>query len=176
MPLALALLMPMIGAGTTQLPFEKLFAFASRLLIQAPASLIVMFAHRCLATILALTCMLLSGGCATPVGVERADPQSVHRELTGNVLSTGEVSQFTQNVLRLGGIAEIAEDDPEAALATLRQAVTAGVAGQNAMFAYAELAFKTRFGRWWPPILSGFGSLCLCLPLRWRSTSRAAPG
>jgi pimeloyl-ACP methyl ester carboxylesterase len=99
-------------------------------------------AHRRLAPILALACVLLSGGCATPVGVERADPQSVHRELTGNVLSTGELSGFTQNVLRLGGMAETAEDDPEAALATLHEAVTSGVAGQNAMFAYAELGFK----------------------------------
>jgi pimeloyl-ACP methyl ester carboxylesterase len=101
-----------------------------------------MFAHRHLAAILALASVLLSGGCATPVGVERSDPQSVHRELTGNVLSTGELGDFTQNVLRLGGIAEIAEDDPEAALAMLHEAVATGVAGQNAMFAYAELAFK----------------------------------
>src|ERR671919_443683 len=101
-----------------------------------------MFAPRRLAPILNLACVLLSGGCATPVAVERADPQSVHRELTGNVLSTGELSQFTQNVLRLGGIAEIAEDDPEAALATIHNAVVSGLAGPNAMFAYAELAFK----------------------------------
>jgi pimeloyl-ACP methyl ester carboxylesterase len=58
------------------------------------------------------------------------------------MLSTGELSQFTQNVLRLGGIAEIAEDDPEAALATIHNAVVSGLAGPNAMFAYAELAFK----------------------------------
>jgi pimeloyl-ACP methyl ester carboxylesterase len=45
-------------------------------------------------------------------------------------------------VLRLGGIAEIAENDPEAALATIHDAVVTGIAGPNAMFAYAELAFK----------------------------------
>jgi pimeloyl-ACP methyl ester carboxylesterase len=84
----------------------------------------------------------VASGCATPVGVERADSQSVHRELTGNVLSTGELSDFTQNVLRLGGIAERAEDDPEAALATIHEAVVTGFAGPNAIFAYAELAFK----------------------------------
>ena len=58
------------------------------------------------------------------------------------MLSTGELSDFTQNVLRLGGIAELAEDDPAAALAALHEAVTTGIAGPNAMFAYAELAFK----------------------------------
>ena len=58
------------------------------------------------------------------------------------MLSTGELSDFTQNVLRIGGIVELAKDDPEAALATIHDAVITGVAGPNAMFAYAELAFK----------------------------------
>jgi hypothetical protein len=66
-----------------------------------------------------------------------AGPQSVHRKLTGNVLSTGELSDFTQNVLRLGG-----ESDPETALATIHDAVVTRVAGPNAIFAYSELAFK----------------------------------
>jgi pimeloyl-ACP methyl ester carboxylesterase len=99
-------------------------------------------ARKPLAMLCGLLALLLAAGCATPVGVERADPQSVHRELTGNVLSTGELSDFTQNVLRLGGIADVAEDDPETALATIHHAVVTGVAGPNALFAYAELAFK----------------------------------
>jgi pimeloyl-ACP methyl ester carboxylesterase len=98
--------------------------------------------HERLASLCGLLALLLAAGCATPIGVERADPQSVYRELTGNVLSTGELSDFTQNVLRLGGIADVAEDDPAAALAKLHEAVTTGIAGPNAMFAYAELAFK----------------------------------
>jgi hypothetical protein len=56
-------------------------------------------AHKPLATICGLLTLLLAAGCATPVGVERADPQSVHRELRGNVLSTGKLSEFSQNVL-----------------------------------------------------------------------------
>jgi pimeloyl-ACP methyl ester carboxylesterase len=96
-------------------------------------------AHNPFAPLFALLALLLAAGCATPVGVERADPQSVHRELTGNVLSTGELSDFTQNVLRLAGITE---DDPASALAAIHDAVITGVAGPNAMFAYAELAFK----------------------------------
>ena len=95
-----------------------------------------------LAALFGLLALLLAAGCATPIGVERADPQSVHRELTGNVLSSGELSDFTQNVLRVAGIADVAEDDPAAALATLHDAVKTGIAGPNAMFAYAELAFK----------------------------------
>ncbi|MGH6897039.1 MAG: esterase/lipase family protein [Geminicoccaceae bacterium] len=94
------------------------------------------------ATVVLVILAFVASGCATPVGVERSDPQSVHRELTGNVLSTGELSDFSQNVLRLGGIAERADDDPVAALATIHEAVVTGLAGPNAMFAYAELAFK----------------------------------
>jgi pimeloyl-ACP methyl ester carboxylesterase len=92
------------------------------------------------AALVALLVLLV--GCATPVGVERADSQSVHRELTGNVLSTGELSDFSQNVLRLGGLADAAEDAPEPALARIHDAVASGFAGPNARFAYAEVAFK----------------------------------
>jgi Alpha/beta hydrolase family len=99
-------------------------------------------AHRRLAALSAVLASLLAAGCATPVGVDRADPQGVHRELTGNVLSTGELSDFTQNVLRIGGLAERAEDDPAGALAAIHDAVITGIGGPNAMFAYAELAFK----------------------------------
>jgi pimeloyl-ACP methyl ester carboxylesterase len=99
-------------------------------------------ARRRVAALSGLLALLLAPGCATPVGVERADPQSVHRELTGNVLSSGQLSDFTQSVLRVGGIAEVAEDDPTAALATLHNAVVTGLAGPSAIFAYAELAFK----------------------------------
>ena len=52
-------------------------------------------------------------------------------------------------MLRVGGIVEVAEDDPAAALATIHDAVITGIAGPNAMSAYAELAFSTprRAGR-----------------------------
>ena len=93
-----------------------------------------------LAPLLALA--LLTSGCATPVGVERADPRSVHRELTGNVLSTGELSGFAQNALRGGGLMQLAAADPKAALAAGHEFVTQGVAGSNALFALSELAFK----------------------------------
>ena len=40
----------------------------------------------------------LVAACATPVGIERLDPQAMHHELTSNVLSTGALSQFTDNM------------------------------------------------------------------------------
>jgi pimeloyl-ACP methyl ester carboxylesterase len=85
----------------------------------------------------------LAGGCSTPVGVERADAQSVHRQLTGNVLSTGELSDFTQNSLRSAGLSDLAEDDPQAALAAGHEFLVRGMAGPNMLFALSELAFKS---------------------------------
>ncbi len=89
-----------------------------------------------------LALVLLASGCATPVGVERADLQSVHRELTSNVLSTGELSDFTQNVLRSGGLIELAASDRKAALAAGHEYVTKGIVGPDVLFALSELAFK----------------------------------
>ena len=87
--------------------------------------------------------LLFAGGCATPVGVEPADPQAVHRELTGNVLSTGELSDFSANVLRRRALAELAAGDPAAALAELhRAALVDGGADPDELFALAELSFR----------------------------------
>jgi pimeloyl-ACP methyl ester carboxylesterase len=86
--------------------------------------------------------LALVAGCATPIGVERADPKSVHRQLTSNILSTGELSDFTQNALRVTGLDELALEDPEAALAAGHALFTGGVAGVPALFALSEFAFK----------------------------------
>jgi pimeloyl-ACP methyl ester carboxylesterase len=83
----------------------------------------------------------LLAGCATPIGVARMDPQAVHRELTGNVLSTGELSQFSQNVLRQYALDELAGTDAAAALAELHLAVAADPP-PDALFTLAELSFQ----------------------------------
>jgi hypothetical protein len=92
--------------------------------------------------IVLLVWLLVAGGCATPIAVERADPQEVQRQLTGTVLSTGELSGFTQNVLRIHGVADLARTDPEAARSILHERVTAGDAGPDALFALAEVCFQ----------------------------------
>lgn len=84
----------------------------------------------------------LLAACASPIGVQRADPQTVHRQLTGNVLSRGEFSDFTQNTLRLGGLVQLADADPAAALAQGHARYVSGVASVEALFALAELAFS----------------------------------
>jgi hypothetical protein len=64
--------------------------------------------------------LLLASGCATPVGVVRGNPQSVYRALTSSVLSTGEPSASTAQVLHRRGLAERFDDEPEAVLTELR--------------------------------------------------------
>jgi hypothetical protein len=62
---------------------------------------------------------LAAGACARSVGAVRVDAQKVQRELTGNVLSTGDLSRSTRNILFLHGISERFADGPEAALDTV---------------------------------------------------------
>jgi pimeloyl-ACP methyl ester carboxylesterase len=83
----------------------------------------------------------LVAACATPVGVERLDPQAVHHELTSNVLSTGALSQFTDNVLRQYALDALAAEDAATALAELHAAVVADPP-PDVLFALAELSFR----------------------------------
>ena len=55
----------------------------------------------------------LLAACAAPVTVERVDPRTVHRELTGNVLTVGEESGASRIVLDRWDLTERFESDPE---------------------------------------------------------------
>lgn len=80
-------------------------------------------------------------GCAAPVTVERTDPRTVHRELTSSVLSTGELSRGTLNVLHRWNLYERWHASSPSAMTELHQHVTAGVAGPDELVALAELSF-----------------------------------
>src|SRR4029453_10163713 len=84
---------------------------------------------------------LAAGACAPPVGAVRVDPQKVQRELTGNVLSAGDLSGSTRNVLFFHGLSQRFDDDPEAALDTMRKNILAGRTGLDVFPAAAELSF-----------------------------------
>ncbi|MBK7976642.1 MAG: alpha/beta fold hydrolase [Deltaproteobacteria bacterium] len=90
----------------------------------------------------ALVSLLLAlAGCATPVGVDLADPDEVYRTLTANVLTTREPSAASQQLLLRLDLAKRFEDDPERTL----MIVHAGLGGpdeQARLFALAELAFS----------------------------------
>ena len=65
----------------------------------------------------------------------------MHRQLTSNVLSTGDLSRRTQNLLYDRDLVERYEDDPAGALAALHAAVVAGELGPDETAGVAELAF-----------------------------------
>jgi len=96
--------------------------------------------QKLLPVLLGLT--LLAAGCATPVGVERVDPQTAHRLLTRNVLSSGHLSErsviaFEQFDLRL-----LFDSEPERALAALHDVMRAQPEPQpDVLFALAEASF-----------------------------------
>jgi pimeloyl-ACP methyl ester carboxylesterase len=96
---------------------------------------------RLLLAALASALSLVAGACAPPVAAVRVDAQKVQRELTGNVLTTGQLSRSTRNVLFLHGLLHKFEDEPEAALGQLRDHILAGLSGPNVMPAAAELSF-----------------------------------
>jgi len=91
--------------------------------------------------LLALT--LLAAGCATPVGVERVDPRAVHRSLTRNVLSSGQLSEpsviaFEQLDLRL-----LLGTDAVRALAAMHEIMVDQPEPQpDVLFALAEASFQ----------------------------------
>jgi pimeloyl-ACP methyl ester carboxylesterase len=97
-------------------------------------------ANRSAVSLVVALALSLLAACTTPVGVERLDPQDVHRQLTGNVLSTGALSQFTENVLRQHALDVVAEADAAAALAKLHAAAVTDPQ-PDALFALTELSF-----------------------------------
>jgi pimeloyl-ACP methyl ester carboxylesterase len=80
-------------------------------------------------------------GCETPVGVKRVDPTRVHRTLTSSVLSTGELSNPTRNVLYRRDLYDRFAREPELVLAELHAEVAADRGSRDDVFALAELSF-----------------------------------
>jgi hypothetical protein len=83
--------------------------------------------------------LLLASACATPVGVVPGNPQLLYRALTSSVLSTGEPSASTAQVLHRRGLATRFKDEPEAVLTELRG--TGVGLSRDRLFALAELSF-----------------------------------
>jgi hypothetical protein len=84
---------------------------------------------------------LLIVGCAAPFGVRYASPEAVHRSLTANELSTGELSNVTQITLRRLNLTEGFQSNPAATLLVIRTAMLTGALPHEDLFALAELSF-----------------------------------
>lgn len=87
--------------------------------------------------------LLLTSGCATPIGVVRGTTQEMHYALTANVLSAGEPSTWSKQVLHGTNLSERFNTDPAATLGILHK--TLGRLSEDRLpdrlFALAELSF-----------------------------------
>jgi hypothetical protein len=91
-------------------------------------------------TVLAL---LFSYGCSTPIGVVRGTTQEMHYALTANVLSAGEPSSWSKQVLHRTNLTERFDADPAATLNILHKSLAQLSEDrlQDRLFALAELSF-----------------------------------
>ncbi len=90
---------------------------------------------------LVLLAVVALAGCSAPVGVKRISVQDQHRLLTSNALTAGQASDVSQIILRRYNLVTTYEEQPETALARLRDVVVSNGGGNDELFALAELSF-----------------------------------
>ncbi len=83
---------------------------------------------------------LFASGCATPIGVTRLDEQAAHRELDANVLSTGNPSDYSTQILERSALTERFKSDPQTVLAELNSGL-GKPDERDRLFALSELSF-----------------------------------
>jgi pimeloyl-ACP methyl ester carboxylesterase len=84
--------------------------------------------------------LFVVSACATPIGVVRGTTQQTYYALTANVLSAGEPSSWSTQVLHRNDLFDRFETDPSAALAELHKRLK-DRATPDRLFALAELSF-----------------------------------
>ena len=87
-----------------------------------------------------LLLLCFAAGCATPIGVTRGSIQDTYYALTANVLSTGEFSNWSNQVLQRTNLTEKFDKNPEAALLEMRKVFETRMTPDR-LFALAELSF-----------------------------------
>ena len=83
---------------------------------------------------------LLLSGCSTPIGVVRGTTQEIHHALTANVLSSGEPSSWSNQVLQRANLYDRFHEDQEAALREMHKNLDANETTDR-LFALAALSF-----------------------------------
>jgi pimeloyl-ACP methyl ester carboxylesterase len=94
---------------------------------------------RCSAVALWLLVLVVSG-CATPVGVKHVDEQTAYRALGANVLSSGEPSAYSKQLLERNALVKRYQQNPEQVLAELYSGL-GKPDERDRLFALAELSF-----------------------------------
>ena len=96
---------------------------------------------RTVARAILVIALIAAAGCATPIGVRRVDSMQAYRQLGESVLSTGQPSAASRQVLLRQGLFEEMGKDPEGALKELhaRSVPDADLDGLFALAEYSEL-------------------------------------
>jgi pimeloyl-ACP methyl ester carboxylesterase len=69
--------------------------------------------------LLLLALVGLLGACQTPVGVRPGDPTKIERKLTADVITAGELSASTKNMLRWSALEEDYQSEPDSVIERL---------------------------------------------------------
>jgi hypothetical protein len=89
-------------------------------------------------------CLLFAialAACSAPVKVERVDLDTAYEHLNRTALSSSQLSETTRTVLRRAALLEVFDDQPAAAIATLRaQAIATGMRWPD-LFALSEMSY-----------------------------------
>jgi pimeloyl-ACP methyl ester carboxylesterase len=83
----------------------------------------------------------LVAGCGAPMSVRRISVHEEHQELSRSALTTNAPSDVAEIVLRRYDLVQRYADDAPSALARLRDVVVAGDAGNDVLYALAELSY-----------------------------------
>src|SRR6187455_47044 len=89
-------------------------------------------------SVVALAVALAGAGCAVPVQTKRVGPDEVYNDLKQDVLLDGEPSVAARLALERAGLAEMWNDDPATAIATLHEMATQSDTRER-LFGLAEL-------------------------------------
>jgi hypothetical protein len=83
--------------------------------------------------------VVLSAGCATPIGVNRVTPQEANQALTASVLSTGEIGVDASQFLSRRKLSERFAKDPVGTIREIHSKV--GLDDPAQSFVLSELSF-----------------------------------
>ena len=109
--------------------------------LTGPALDHMLYGKRPAAWLAALALGIAVAGCSPIVGVKRISARDVGRSYTSNVLSTDDLSDVTRIALRRHNLTEKFDDQPDVALAQLHTIAVSEGAGNDDLFALAELSF-----------------------------------
>ena len=90
---------------------------------------------------LLMTVLLLLGGCAAPVAVQRLDPQAAYRRLERSALAENVLSESTRTTLRRHGLLESVRPSPDETIAALHARVVGSPEAWSELFALAETSY-----------------------------------